>query len=59
MTAVTHNSMVLPDNLPRPEDDGGADHLTGTRVPGLALRAASGRFVNLSTLPRSRVKSST
>jgi GrxC family glutaredoxin len=52
MAAVTHNPMVLPDNLPRPEDDGGADHLAGVRVPDLALRATSGEFVNLSNLPR-------
>jgi GrxC family glutaredoxin len=49
---MTHNPTVLPDNLPRPEDDGGADHLTGMRLPDLALRATSGEFVNLRTLAR-------
>ncbi len=52
MTDINTNPMVLPDNLPRPVDDGGADHLTGMRVPDLALRATSGELVNLSTLPR-------
>jgi peroxiredoxin len=52
MTAQhTTNPMTLPDNLPRPEDDGGADHLTGMRVPSLTLRATSGALVDLSTLP--------
>jgi peroxiredoxin len=40
--------MLLPDNLPRPEDDGGADHLTGMRMPSLDLRATSGEMVDLS-----------
>lgn len=43
--------MVLPDDLPRPENDGGADHLAGLRMPGLALQATSGQPVDLSTLP--------
>ena len=42
--------MTLPDNLPRPEDDGGTDHLTGLQMPGLALAATSGGRVDLSTL---------
>ncbi len=55
VTDINKNPMVLPDNLPSPEDDGGADHLTGMRVPDLALRATSGELVNLSTLPRRTV----
>lgn len=52
MTAQhTTNPMTLPDNLPRPLDDGGAAHLPGMRMPGLALPATSGGLVDLSTLP--------
>lgn len=47
----TTNPFSLPDNLPRPTDDGGASHLTGLRVPGITLRATSGELVDLSTLP--------
>jgi GrxC family glutaredoxin len=47
----TTNPMALPDTLPRPEDDGGADHLTGMKMPGVALRATSGELVDLSALP--------
>ena len=46
----TTNPMTLPANLPRPEDDGGADHLRGMRMPSVALRATSGELVDLSAL---------
>ncbi len=39
----------LPDNLPVPEDDGGADHLQGLAVPDLGLPATDGATVNLSS----------
>jgi peroxiredoxin len=42
---------VLPSNLPRPEDDGGAGHLTGLQVPSVTLRATSGELVDVSALP--------
>jgi peroxiredoxin len=41
---------TLPDNLPSPIDDGAADHLTGARIPDLALPATGGAKVNLSEL---------
>lgn len=44
------NPLVLPDDLPRPIDDGGADHLTGMEMPSLSLCATSGELVDLSTL---------
>ncbi len=40
----------LPDNLPIPPDDGGADHLQGLTVPNLDLIATTGETVNLSAL---------
>ena len=33
---------VLPDGLPAPEDDGAADHLTGSPVPPLVLESSLG-----------------
>lgn len=52
MTAShTTNPTSLPDGLPRPEDDGAADHLAGMRLPRLALPATSGAPVDLSVLP--------
>ncbi len=32
----------LPPNLPVPEDDGAADHLTGARLPALVLDSSAG-----------------
>jgi len=45
-----HNPLVLPAGIPAPEDDGGAAHLTGLRLPDLALPATDGSHVNLSRL---------
>lgn len=50
-TKQATNLMSLPDNLPRPEDDGGAKHLTGLRMPSVALPATTGELVDLSALP--------
>ena len=46
----THNPNILPPNIPAPQDDGAADHLTGKTLPDLALPATSGGPVNLSKL---------
>jgi peroxiredoxin len=46
----THNLQFLPPDIPVPEDDGGARHLPGARLPDLALPATSGSAVNLSRL---------
>ncbi len=46
----THNPLHLPSDIPVPQDDGGARHLTGAKVPDLALPATSGPPVNLSKL---------
>jgi peroxiredoxin len=41
--------MVLPPDLPVPEDDGAARHLAGLRIPGgIALPATDGTAVDLS-----------
>jgi peroxiredoxin len=38
----------LPDDLPVPEDDGAASHLPGRALPGVALPASDGGYVDLS-----------
>ncbi|MFN2543466.1 MAG: peroxiredoxin [Actinomycetota bacterium] len=40
-------SLELPDDLPVPMDDGSAKHLTGMRLPDVALPATDGRAVRL------------
>ncbi|WP_420332057.1 glutaredoxin 3 [Roseibium sp.] len=50
-TQNTTNPLILPDDLPRPIDDGGADHLAGMKVPSVRLRATSGDRVDLSEVP--------
>jgi peroxiredoxin len=42
--------LSLPANLPVPQDDGGARHLPGTRLPRLALPATTGDDVVLADL---------
>lgn len=39
---------MLPEELPVPEDDGGADHLTGLSVPGVRLASVQGGEVDLA-----------
>ena len=50
MADTSHNPMVLPAGLPAPQDDGTARHLTGVRLPDLALPATDGSVVNLGRL---------
>jgi peroxiredoxin len=42
---------TLPDDLPRPIDDGAARHLAGVRVPEIDLAATDGTTVELAALP--------
>ena len=39
---MSHNPYVLPEGLPVPEDDGGADHLLGLELPPLVLPSSQG-----------------
>ena len=41
---------TLPDNLPVPLDDGGADHLVGLTLPPLSLAGTDGSTVDLGAL---------
>jgi len=45
--------LTLPEDLPVPEDDGAADHLTGSEVPSLVLDSSQGP-VDLGQLGASR-----
>jgi peroxiredoxin len=45
-----HDPTVLPPNIPVPEDEGATRHLTGIKLPDLALPATSGGPINLSKL---------
>ena len=47
---IPHNPNVLPADLPVPDDDGAARHLTGRKLPALALAATDGSRVDLSKL---------
>ena len=46
----THNPQFLPSNIPAPQDDGGARHLAGMKLPDIALPATDGAPVNLAKL---------
>jgi len=50
MTTTPHNPSVLPEVLPTPQDNGGARHLTGLRLPSMSLNATDGSQVDLSKL---------
>jgi len=45
-----HDPTVLPPSIPVPQDDGGALHLTGLKLPSVALAATDGKEVDLSKL---------
>ena len=44
----------LPTDLPRPTDDGAADHLVGMTMPNVSLRSTDRHSVSLSELPALR-----
>ena len=47
---MPHDPLVLPPDLPVPEDDGAARHLPGTPVPGVRLAATGGGWLRLDEL---------
>jgi peroxiredoxin len=47
---TAHNPNVLPPDIPAPQDDGGARHLTGLKLPPVVLAATDGSQVDLSKL---------
>jgi peroxiredoxin len=50
METVIKNLLELPPGLPAPLDDGATRHLTGLRLPDLALPATDGAAVSLARL---------
>jgi peroxiredoxin len=42
--------LSVPDDLPRPQDDGAAAHLTGMQMPDVMLAATDGENVDLARL---------
>ena len=46
--------MTLPPDLPVPQDDGAARHLTGMRVPAITLVSTANHRINLADLARER-----
>ncbi|MDJ1138523.1 redoxin family protein [Streptomyces iconiensis] len=46
----TDHAFPLPPDLPVPEDDGGADHLPGLRMPDVTLSSTAGGTVALGAL---------
>jgi peroxiredoxin len=49
-----HDPYVLPEGLPEPADDGGADHLPGLEIPNLVLPSSQGP-VDLAELAQDRL----
>jgi peroxiredoxin len=45
-----HDPNILPPDIPAPQDDGAARHLTGLKLPPVALAATDGSQVDLSKL---------
>src|SRR3954453_18580828 len=52
---AAHDPNTLPPDLPRPVDDGAADHLVGRRLPAISLPATSGAPIDLAARPRRTV----
>src|SRR5262249_35005248 len=48
--STAHDPNVLPPDIPAPQDDGAARHLTGMKIPSVALAATDGSRVDLSKL---------
>jgi peroxiredoxin len=48
---MAHDPTQLPADLPRPVDDGAADHLPGLAMPQLALPATDGSTIRVDTGP--------
>jgi peroxiredoxin len=48
---VPHDPNVLPPDLPVPQDDGAASHLSGLALPPFELPASDGSLVRLDRLP--------
>lgn len=45
---MSHDIHSIPDDLPRPVDDGACAHLPGRSIPSVALPATTGQAIDLS-----------
>lgn len=54
---MDRDPLTIPSNLPVPEDDGAASHLTGMAIPPVELRSTAGGTVRLDRIesPRATV----
>jgi peroxiredoxin len=50
MMDTATNPNILPDNIPAPQDDGAAAHLTGMAMRDVTLHGTGGESVNLAKL---------
>ncbi len=50
-----HDPTLLPPDLPPPVDDGAADHLVGSPIPGAVLQSTAGGSVDLRDLAAGRL----
>lgn len=50
MTGHGFDPTVLPDNLPRPKDDGACDHLVGQALPRMSLPSTDGAAIDLGAV---------
>jgi hypothetical protein len=44
------NVYELPKDLPVPQDDGGAEHLKGKRLPSVSLSATNGCVIDMGSI---------
>src|SRR5271165_7120009 len=51
LMSIAHDPTILPADLPAPQDDGAARHLTGMKLPSLMLAATDGSRIDLSQSP--------
>ncbi len=54
MNKSNQNPYQLPEDLPRPIDDGGANHLIGVELPDIKLKSADVRIVDISQIGRQK-----
>lgn len=50
MNKSSQNPYQLPDDLPRPLDDGQASHLIGVEIPSIKLQSTDKRILNISQI---------
>ena len=49
---MSEDFTILPDNLPKPYDDGSANHLLGRQIPDVILPSTKNSFFDLSNIDK-------